>query len=389
MLLSLAIIFLGGFFFSKLFSKLKFPPLIGMIFLGIFLGPFAFDFIVIDESILNISVELRKIALIIILFRAGLSLKFDDLKKNGVSGVLMCFLPATLEIIGAVIFAPIFFDVEIIDAFIIGTVLAAVSPAVIVPLMIKLKDLGYGKNKKIPELILASSSIDDVFVLVLFAFATGIKVQNEYSFVSIINIPFSILLGASLGFLIGIIFLKYFSEISDAFKIIVLLSIAFLLVVFEEYNFCGFSFSGLIAVLFLGMTINYKSEQISQILAAEFSKLWSAFEILLFVLVGATVNLSIIKDFLLLGIILIFCALFFRIIGVFLSLKKTDFNFKEKLFCSISYIPKATVQAAIGGVPLSLGIESGNLILAIAVLAILITAPLGSFLITKLYKKLL
>lgn len=389
MLISIAFMFLMGMFLGWICKKLHLPSLIGMMLTGVILGPYALN--LIDGSILNISADLRKIALIIILTRAGLTLNINDLKKVGRPAVLMCFLPATFEIIGMVILAPMLFDVSVLEAAIIGSVVGAVSPAVIVPKMIKLIEDGYGRDKSIPQLILAGASVDDVFVIVLFTAFMGLAQGKQISAMSFVNIPISICLGIAIGFLCGLILSKFFEKvhIRDTAKVIIILSISFVLVTIEDNMTGVISFSALISIMFIGIAMQRYRTEASSRLSVKFNKLWVCAEILLFVLVGATVDINYVTGAALPAILLLFGVLCFRMLGVFLCLLHTKLSLKERLFCMFAYMPKATVQAAIGGVPLAMGLACGNVVLTIAVMAILITAPLGAFLIDLTYKKLL
>lgn len=389
MLFSIALILLVGMSAGWLCNKIKLPSLLGMIITGIILGPYVCN--LIDPSILGISSELRRIALIIILTRAGLSLDLNDLKKVGRPAVLMCFVPACFEMIGMVILAPMLLGISRLDAAIMGAVVGAVSPAVIVPKMLKLMDEGYGAEKGIPQLILAGASVDDVFVIVMFTAFAGLAQGGELSPVSFIQIPISIILGIIVGCIIGIGMAKFFEKmhIRDTAKIVIILSIAFMLVTLEDKLSGTVPFSGLIAVMCLGITLQKRREVVAVRLSSKFSKLWVGAEVLLFVLVGATVDLSYALAAGITAIILVFGVLLFRMLGVFCCLLKTKITLKERLFCMIAYTPKATVQAAIGGVPLAMGLACGNIVLTVAVLAILITAPLGAFCIEFSYKKLL
>lgn len=389
MLISIAFMFLMGMFLGWICKKLHLPSLIGMMLTGMILGPYALN--LIDGSILNISADLRKIALIIILTRAGLTLNINDLKKVGRPAVLMCFLPATFEIIGMVILAPMLFGVSVLEAAIIGSVVGAVSPAVIVPKMIKLIEDGYGRDKSIPQLILAGASVDDVFVIVLFTAFMGLAQGKQISAMSFVNIPISICLGIAIGFLCGLILSKFFEKvhIRDTAKVIIILSISFVLVTIEDNMTGVISFSALISIMFIGIAMQRYRTEASSRLSVKFNKLWVCAEILLFVLVGATVDINYVTGAALPAILLLFGVLCFRMLGVFLCLLHTKLSLKERLFCMFAYMPKATVQAAIGGVPLAMGLACGNVVLTIAVMAILITAPLGAFLIDLTYKKLL
>lgn len=389
MLLSIAYILLLGMFTGWICKKLKLPSLLGMILTGMILGPYVLN--LIDNSILNISSELRRIALIIILMRAGLSLDLNDLKKVGRPAIFMCFVPACFEMIGMVILAPQLLGISVIDAAIMGAVVGAVSPAVIVPKMLKLMEEGYGTQKSIPQLILAGASVDDVFVIVMFSAFTGLAQGNSVSIQSFINIPISIILGIIIGGVIGYIMAKFFEKmhIRDTAKVIILLCLSFILVTLEDNFSSVIPFSALISIMGMGIILQRKRERVAIRLSTKFNKLWVASEIILFVLVGATVDISYALSAGLTAVILILGVLIFRMIGVLICLMKTDLNVKERLFCVIGYTPKATVQAAIGGVPLAMGLSCGHIVLTVAVLAILITAPLGAFIIDKSYKKLL
>lgn len=389
MLLSLALIFLLGMILGSLFKKLKLPALLGMLLTGILLGPHFFN--LLDSSILNISADLRQIALIIILTRAGLNLDIQDLKKVGRPAFFMCFIPATLEIIGMIILASYLFKLSFLDSAILGTVIAAVSPAVIVPKMLKLMEEGYGKKNSIPQLIMAGASVDDIFVIVLFTVFTGLATTGTLSLIQFIKIPTSIILGLLAGAILGKILALFFEKIHlrDSNKVIILLSIAFLLVTLEKSITGVIGFSGLLAIMAMGGTIKKFRKEVAIRLSNKFSKLWIASELILFVLVGASVNINYLSSTGILAIILILGVLIFRMFGVFISLLRTPLDRKERLFSMIAYCPKATVQAAIGSIPLAMGLPCGELILSIAVLSILITAPLASFAIDLTYKKLL
>lgn len=388
-LTSLALIFLFGLIFGALFQKLRLPPLLGMLIVGIVLGPYALDWL--DDSLLSISADLRQIALIIILTRAGLNLNISDLKKVGRPAVLMCFLPACFEILGMLVLAPPLLHISYLDAAIMGAVVGAVSPAVIVPKMLRLMEEGYGTEKSIPQLILAGASVDDVFVIVLFSSFTGLAKGESLSPWRFVEIPVSILLGVLLGAALGLLLAFFFQKVlvRDSVKVLLLLSFSFLLVALEDALEGIVPISGLIAVMSLGIALQRKRDIVARRLSLKFSKLWVAAELLLFVLVGATVDLHYAYAAGLSAVVLIFGVLLFRMAGVWVCLLKTELLFKERLFCMLAYMPKATVQAAIGSVPLSMGLSCGNIVLTVAVLAILITAPLGAFLIDLTYKKLL
>ena len=389
MLFSLTLIFLSGIILGSIFNRLKLPQLIGMLLTGIILGPFLLN--LLDPKILSISADLRQIALIIILTRAGLNLDINDLKKVGRPAVLMCFVPATFEILGMIIFAPKFLGLGLLDSAILGTVIAAVSPAVVVPKMLKLMEEGYGTDRSIPQLIMAGASVDDVFVIVLFTSFIGLASNGTFSMLNLIKIPTSILFGISVGFLCAVLVIYLFKKIHmrDSLKVIIILNISFLLVTFEHSLTGIIGFSGLLAIMSMGAGIQEKNTILSKRLSIKYSKLWIAAEVMLFVLVGATVNIKYALGASIPAILLIITVLIFRMIGVFLCLVGTSLSYRERLFCMIAYCPKATVQAAIGSIPLSMGLPSGNIILTVAVLSILITAPLGAFAIDFSYKKLL
>lgn len=385
MLFSLALILILGVIASYLFKKINMPSLIGYIFIGIILGPYCLN--VLDSSLLDISSTLRNIALVIILTRAGLTLKITDLKKIGISAFLMSFVPALMEILGFVLLSRSLLDISINEALIMGSIIAAVSPAVIVPRMIDLINNNYGTLKGIPQLILAGSSVDDVVVLVLFTSFLSLENANSFDILALIQIPLSIILGIIIGCIIGFIIDKIFRmiNINTISKLLVVLSISFILKYAEDY----FVFSGLIAIMALSITLKYLNTAITDKLQSNYNNLWSVFEIFLFVLVGAMVNISYAFKAGINVILIIIGSLLFRMIGVFICLLTTKFNKKEKIFCFIAYMPKATVQAAIGAIPLSIGLSCGDLALTIAVCSILLSAPVGAYLIDHLYDKLL
>ena len=389
MLTSIAVILLLGLLVGWIFSKLRLPSLLGMIIVGIIISPYALN--LIDESILMISADLRQIALVIILTRAGLSLNISDLKKVGRPAVLMCFVPACIEIVGTVILAPMLLGVSLLEATIIGSVIAAVSPAVIVPRMIRLIEGGYGKDKSIPQLILAGASVDDVFVIVLFTAFTGLAATGDMSIINFIGIPISIVLGVLFGICVGMVLIIFFKKchMRDSVKILIMLSISFLILELENTLEGYIPISGLLAIMSMGIMIKLKNSDLSLRLSSKYNKMWLGAEVFLFVLVGATVDLRYVMSAGVLSVILIIGALVFRMIGVAISLIKTDLTKKERLFCMVAYTPKATVQAAIGAIPLSMGLGCGNIVLTVAVLAILITAPFGAICVDKLYKVLL
>ncbi len=389
MLLSIALILLVGMSMGWLCRKMKLPGLLGMLATGIVLGPYVLD--LLDPSILGISAELRKIALIIILTRAGLGLDLSGLKKIGRPAVLMCFVPASFELFGMLLLAPKLMGLSILEAAVMGAVLAAVSPAVVVPRMVKLMDEGYGVKEGIPQLILAGASVDDVYVIVLFSTFTGMMQGTGASAIRFINIPVSILLGIAIGLGIGVLLAYFFQKIHmrDTSKVLIILSISFLLVVLEDYLATPITFSALIAVMFIGIGLQRKREVVAKRLSAKYGKLWVAAEVFLFVLVGATVNIGYIGKVGIKALIVIAGALVFRMFGVLVCLLGTEIKGKERMFTMLAYTPKATVQAAIGGIPLALGFACGESVLAVSVLAIVLTAPLGAFAIDLTYKKFL
>lgn len=389
MLLSMALIMLIGMASGYICRRLKLPGLLGMIITGIILGPYVLD--LIDPSILNISADLRKIALIIILTRAGLTLDINDLKRVGRPAILMCFVPATFELAGMLLLAPRILGISLLEAAIMGAVVAAVSPAVVVPKMIKLIDEGYGTKKSIPQLILAGASVDDVYVIVLFSTFTGLAKGDRVSAMSFINIPVSVVLGIALGIASGWLLAVYFKKVHvrDTIKVIIVLSISFILVSAENALSTPITFSALIAVMFMGIALSRYRNETAVRLSGKFNRLWVGAEVVLFVLVGASVDIGYALSAGAGAVILIFGVLIFRIAGVSVCLPGTNLNMKERLFCMLAYTPKATVQAAIGSVPLAMGLSCGSIVLTVAVLAILITAPLGAFMIDLTYKKLL
>lgn len=389
MLLSISLILILGMFMGWICQKIKLPSLLGMLITGIVLGPYVLN--LLDDSILGISAELRKIALIIILTRAGLGLDLSGLKKIGRPAVLMCFVPASFELIGMILLAPKLMGLTVLEAAIMGAVLAAVSPAVVVPRMVKLMDEGYGVNEGIPQLILAGASVDDVYVIVLFSTFVGMMQGEGASILKFVNIPISIFLRIAIGLLIGVLLAYFFKKmhIRDTSKVLIILSISFLLVVMEDKLSTPITFSALIAIMFIGIGLQKKRETVAKRLSVKYGKLWVAAEVFLFVLVGATVNIGYLGKVGVKALIVIIGALVFRMFGVFVCLLGTSLKRKERLFTMLAYTPKATVQAAIGGIPLALGFTCGDLVLTVAVLAIVLTAPLGAFAIDLSYKKLL
>lgn len=395
MLTSLSLIFLVGLALGAICQRLKLPRIIGMLVTGILLGPYVLD--LLDPSILSISSELRKMALIIILLKAGLSLDLKNLKKAGHSAVLLSFVPASCEIIGYLLFAPVILGISRVDAAVMGAVLAAVSPAVVVPRMVTLMEKKYGTQKAIPQMILAGASCDDIFVIVLFTTFLGMAQGGSANVMDFINIPVSIVLGILLGVSFGYGLYLFFETsyahkhcVRNSMKVIIVLGFSFLLIAIEEWFDGIVSVSGLLAVVAMACMLKLKSTAfVSKRLSEKFGKLWLAAEVILFVLVGAAVDIRYTLNAGLAAVFMILIALLFRAFGVLLCTVKTSLTLKERLFCVIAYLPKATVQAAIGSVPLAAGLPCGNIILSVAVLAILITAPLGALGIDGSYKKLL
>lgn len=389
MLTSLALIFLTGMFLGWLCRKFRLPGLLGMMAAGILLGPCVLN--LLDDSILNISSDLRQIALIIILTRAGLSLDLEGLKRAGRPAALLCFVPASFEMAGIILLAPPLLGVSYLDAAVMGAVLAAVSPAVIVPKMLRLTEEKWGTKKSIPQMLLAGASVDDVFVIVFFTAFIGLEQGGEVSPLTLLQIPVSIVTGIAAGLGVGLLLALYFKKvhIRDSLKVVILLSISFLLVSQQDTIGQWVPFSGLLAVMSMGVAVQKKREPAAVRLSVKYSKLWTAAEVLLFVLVGATVDLQYVSSAGIAAVVLIFGALIFRMAGVLTCLLRTSLNRKERLFCTVAYMPKATVQAAIGGLPLAAGLACGHLVLTVAVLAILITAPLGAFGIDLLYRRCL
>ena len=389
MLLSISLILILGMFMGWICQKMKLPALLGMLITGIILGPYGLN--LLDGSILGISAELRKIALIIILTRAGLGLDLSGLKKIGRPAVLMCFVPASFELLGMILLAPKLMGLSVLESAVMGAVLAAVSPAVVVPRMVKLMDEGYGVKEGIPQLILAGASVDDVYVIVLFSTFVGMMQGEGASILQFVNIPVSIFFGIAIGLFLGVLLAYFFKKvhIRDTSKVLIILSISFLLVVIEDKMTTAITFSSLIAVMFIGIGLQKKREAVAKRLSVKYGKLWVAAEVFLFVLVGATVNIEYLGKIGAKAFVVIIGALIFRMFGVFVCLLGTSLKRKERLFAMMAYTPKATVQAAIGGIPLALGLACGDTVLTVAVLAIVFTAPLGAFAIDWSYKKLL
>lgn len=395
MLTSLAFIFLVGLSMAAICQKLKLPRIIGMLITGIVLGPYVLD--LLDPSILSISSELRQMALIIILLKAGLSLDLADLKKVGRPAIMMSCVPASFEILAFFLFAPYLLGVSRIEAAVMGAVLGAVSPAVVVPRMVQLMDSKYGTEKSIPQLILAGASCDDIFVIVLFTAFVSMAQGGQVNFMDFVNIPVSILLGIALGVAAGYLLSLFFETayahkhcVRNSMKVVIVLGVSFLLMAIETWAEGFVSISGLLAVVSMACVLKMKSIAfVSNRLSEKFGKLWIAAEVILFVLVGAAVDIRYTMSAGFAAVAMIFLALAFRGIGVLLCLVKTQLNWKERLFCVIAYLPKATVQAAIGSVPLAMGLPCGQIVLSVAVLAIIITAPLGAIGMDVTYKKLL
>lgn len=389
MLLSIALILLVGMSMGWICRKIKLPGLLGMLITGIVLGPYVLN--MLDIKLLGISADLRKIALIIILTRAGLGLDLTSLKKIGRPAVLMCFVPATFELAGMLLLAPRLMGMSLLEAAVMGAVLAAVSPAVVVPRMVKLMEEGYGFKEGIPQLILAGASVDDVYVIVLFSTFSGMMQGEGASVIRFVNIPVSIILGMIIGLTIGILLAFYFQKvhIRDTAKVLIILGISFLLAAAEDSLTTPVTFSALIAIMFIGVGLQRKREAVAKRLAVKYGKLWVAAEVFLFVLVGATVNIGYLGRVGVRALLMIAGALLFRMAGVWVCLLGTGLKTGEKAFTMLAYTPKATVQAAIGGIPLALGFACGDTVLTVAVLAIVLTAPLGAFAIDLSYRKLL
>lgn len=395
MLTSLSLIFLVGLAMGAICQRLKLPKIIGMLFTGIVLGPYVLNFL--DPSILSISADLRKMALIIILIKAGLSLDLADLKKVGRPAIMLSFVPATCEMIGYVLAAPVLFGITRIEAAVMGAVLGAVSPAVVVPKMVQLMENKYGTKKAIPQMILAGASCDDIFVIVLFTTFLGMAQGGTAHMTDFLNVPVSIVLGILLGVTVGYLLYCFFETayvkkhyVRNSTKVIIVLGVSFLLVAVEGWLEGKVAISGLLAVVSMACVLKMKSIAfVSKRLSEKFGKLWIAAEVMLFVLVGAAVDIRYTLKAGFAAILMIFIALLFRACGVLLCTAKTNLNWKERIFCVIAYLPKATVQAAIGSVPLASGLACGKLVLSVAVMAIILTAPLGAFGMEATYKKLL
>ena len=395
MLTSLALVFLAGLAAAAVCSAIKLPRIIGMLLVGIVLGPHMLN--VLDDSILSISSELRQMALIIILLKAGLSLNLSDLRQVGRPAVLLSCLPATCELAGYILLAPYLLGVSRIEAAVMGAVLAAVSPAVVVPRMVFLMENRWGTDKSIPQMLLAGASCDDIYVIVLFTTFTGIAQGGNARAADFLNIPVSIVLGIAVGAAAGYALSRFFEAafarnhmVRGSVKIIIVLSVSFLLVALETVLKGKIALSGLLAVTSMACMLARKTTgEVRARLSEKFGKLWIAAELILFVLVGAAVDIRYVSETGLAAVLMVFAALIFRAAGVVLCLAGTKLNRRERLFCVIAYLPKATVQAAIGSVPLAMGLPCGKIVLSVAVLAILITAPLGALGMDAAYRKLL
>ena len=395
MLTSLSFIFLVGLAMAAICQRIRLPRIIGMLLTGIVLAPYVLD--LLEPSILSISSELRQMALIIILLKAGLSLNLADLKKVGRPAVMLSCVPASFELLGYVLFAPMILGINRIEAAVMGAVLAAVSPAVVVPRMVKLMETGYGTKKGIPQMILAGASCDDIFVIVLFSTFSGMAQGGSARLMDFANIPVSIvsgiLLGAVAGWLLSLFFETAYAKehyVRNSMKVIIVLGVSFLLMSVETWVKPYISVSGMLAVVSMACVLKLRSiKSVSARLSEKFGKLWLAAEVLLFVLVGAAVDIRYTMGAGLAAILMIFTALIFRTIGVLICLAGTVMDWKERLFCVIAYLPKATVQAAIGSVPMAMGLPCGQIILSVAVMAILITAPLGALGMDSTFEKLL
>lgn len=391
LLLSLGLILVLGFFGGVLFEKIKLPKIVGMIIIGILLGPSVLNWFSPDTVIQSISGDLRMIALVVILTRSGLSLDLPSLKKIGRPAILMCFVPATFEIAAAVIFAPLLLDVTLVEAVLVGSTVAAVSPAIIVPRMIKFIDEGYGKKHQIPKLLLAGSSVDDVFVIVIFYAFLGLEKSSTFNALALLNIPISIVLGILLGVIVGFALAYFYKHIKlhVTYRILISLAVSFLMIGLEHGLENYVAISSLLGVISMGIILLAKDKTNAKEMQIGYNHIWSFFEIILFVLVGAKFNFTVATSYGFAPFALILIMLVFRSFGVLVCLFGTKLTKKERIFAIISYLPKATVQASIGGICLDEGLKCGNLVLSVAVISILITAPLGSLLIDNLYKKLI
>lgn len=389
MILSIGLILILGFIIGSLLSKIKIPGLIGMIIVGLIIGPYCLG--LIDDKVLLISNELRQIALVIILTRAGLNLDIESLKKIGRPAILMSFIPATCEIIGVTIISLLLLDLSLFESILLGTVLAAVSPAIVSPRMIKLIENKFGEKHQVPKLILAGSSVDDIYVIILFYTFLGLVENNIFNVVSVTMIPVTIILGILLGIIVGL-FLSYIlkkTNFTNTINVLIILSVSFLMIGLENIIKDYISISSLLGIMVIGIVILFKNKEKSKDLSKGYNNLWLFFEIILFVLVGASIDFSYALSNAFVATVIVLIGLLFRTIGVCLCLIRTNLTYKERIFTIIAYIPKATVQASIGGIALSLGLPCGSIILTVSVIAILLTAPIGALLIDNLAKKLL
>ena len=395
MLTSLSLVFLLGLAMGAICQRLKLPKIIGMLMTGMVLGPFVFD--VLDPALLSISADLKKMAFIIILLRAGLSLDLADLKKVGRPAVLLSFIPATFEIIGYILLAPVMLGITRMDAAVMGAVLGAASPAVVMPQMVHFMENKYGTKKAIPQMIMAGISGDGIFVIVLFTTFLGMAQGGSAGITDFFNVPISIILGAVLGALVGYLLCLFFETayahkyyVRNSMKVIIVLGFSFFLIAIETWLEGIVAVSGLLAVVSMACVLKMKSTVfVSKRLSEKFGKLWLAAEVMLFVLVGAAVDIRYTLEAGIMAVLMILTALLFRSCGVLLCMTKTMLTWQERLFCVIAYLPKATVQAAVGSVPLAAGLECGNIVLSVAVMAIVVTAPLGAWGMDSTYKKLL
>ena len=395
MLTSLSLVFLLGLAMGAICQRLKLPKIIGMLMTGMVLGPFVFDFL--DPALLSISADLKKMAFIIILLRAGLSLDLADLKKVGRPAVLLSFIPATFEIIGYILLAPVMLGITRMDAAVMGAVLGAASPAVVMPQMVHFMENKYGTKKAIPQMIMAGISCDGIFVIVLFTTFLGMAQGGSADITDFFNVPISIILGAVLGALVGYLLCLFFETayahkyyVRNSMKVIIVLGFSFFLIAIETWLEGIVAVSGLLAVVSMACVLKMKSTVfVSKRLSEKFGKLWLAAEVMLFVLVGAAVDIRYTLEAGIMAVLMILTALLFRSCGVLLCMTKTMLTWQERLFCVIAYLPKATVQAAVGSVPLAAGLECGNIVLSVAVMAIVVMAPLGAWGMDSTYKKLL
>lgn len=389
MLTSLALIFLCGLVLGSLFSRCRLPALLGMLATGMLLGPWGLDWL--DAGTLALSPDLRRLALVIILIRAGLAIAPATLGQNGRAAGLLCFLPAACEIVGIVLLAPLLLGIAGLDAAILGTTVAAGSPAVVAPAMLRLEEQGYGRRHRIPQMLMASASVDGVFAVVLFTSFLAFARDGAFSLAEAGRIPVAIVSGIAAGMGLGLLLPAFFRRFParDSIKVIIVLSLALLLLSLENGGGRALPFSGLLAATCLGIGLRGKNPPLAARLGEKFSKLWLAFEILLFALVGAAVDPSAAIAAGGAAAALICGALAFRMLGVLISLARTAIPFRERLFCLIALVPKATVQAVVGGIPLALGLPYGKTVLTVSVLSILIAAPLGALGIAIAAPKLL